>query len=767
MQASDYHHFADQRDQILKCSGMYGVLLKSEEYYTDLLNLENKIVSRKVKIPHGLVQLFIEAMSNASDHVRRVRNKIKEEKISRIKNTIYDVNIIEVEVSKDTFTITNYGLPIPIERHKNGKWIPELIFGNLNSSSNYFGVRTGAGVNGYGAKLGNLFSEEYIVQIINRLMKKSYLQVWSDRMGNVEEPLIEEINSKGLSSVTVSAKIKLEIFGMKEFSDDVIDLFKKITLDTSFSTKIGVSFNGEAFNVSKPEEYLKLYSSSDFISHEMKVNEQNIEAVYFDCLDNKIVSFVNSQITSQHGTHVDTCINALTDYISAINKKFKKEDVSINKKILKNNISLIVNFSSTDVQMNSQSKNLFQDKVFQFKLPESKLKKMEKWNLTNYFNELLNSKITKKISKTDGKNSSNIKIAKARDALYAGRRTKEMDKMTPRRLCIDEGNSADNFAHAYFDTLKKGRHYNGSLPLRGKIINPDGKSEIRVSDNQQIQMIKKLLGLKEGVDYSDDKNFKTLRYDQLVILTDEDYDGHHICGLILNIFERKFPSLLKRNDFILKLKTPLVIAEKKGRKKEAKVFFRSSELEEWKSRLSESEIKSWSFKYNKGLASIEVNEIKEYGNTFKMIQLTHDDSANDKLNMFFDKKQVNERKEWLSIDNSKNRSEEVDNKQLISNFIDNELKDFSYHSIERGIPQLIDGLKVSQRQIIWTVFGKWTRKQIQTTNTVVQKELSRKVSQFSSEVSLFVDYHHGDDSLNKAISRMAQSFVNSNNLPFF
>lgn len=770
MQASDYHHFNDQRDQIIQCTGMYGVLMTSEDHYIDIMNEVDKITSTKVKIPQGLKQLFIEGMSNASDHVRRVRNKIIEDKVSRIKGTIYDVNIIEVEVSEDTFIITNYGLPIPIEFYKNtDKYIPELIFGNLNSSSNYFGVRTGAGVNGYGAKLINLFSIEYTIYIVNRLQKKSYLQTWEDRMGKVSEPIIEDINSKGSSSITISAKIRLDLFGLESFTEDIINLFKKITLDTSFSTKIGVKFNGSEYNVSKPEDYLKLYSiddTFDFISHEMKVDNQSIEAIYFDCIDNKIVSFVNSQITTQHGTHVDTCINALSDYIISINKKFKKEDVSLSKKLLKNNISLIVNFNSTNVQMNSQSKTLFQDKVFQFVLPSSKLKKLEKWNITNHFINLLNSRITKKVSKTDGKNSNRIKVTKGHDAFYAGKKTKEVDRSRPRRLFLDEGDSADKFAHYYFDTLKQGRYYNGSCPMKGKIINPDGKSEIKINDNEQIKLIKQFLGLKEGLDYSDDKNFKTLRYDKLVILTDEDYDGHHICGLIINIFERRFPSLLKRNDFIVKLKTPLVIAEKENRKKlEVRVFFRSIEFENWRSGLTDSEIKLWSFKYNKGLASLSTDEIAQHAEKLKMINLIHDATTPEKINMFFDKKQVNERKEWLKIESQ--ASEEVDDNQKISNFIDNELKDFSYHSIERGIPQLIDGLKISQRQILWTVFNKWTRKQIEVTKHSKQKELSRKVSQLASEVSLFVDYHHGEDSLNKTISRMAQSFVNSNNLPFF
>ena len=84
-------------------------------------------------------------------------------------------------------------------------------------------------------------------------------------------------------------------------------------------------------------------------------------------------------------------------------------------------------------------------------------------------------------------------------------------------------------------------------------------------------------------------------------------------------------------------------------------------------------------------------------------------------------------------------------------FINKELIHFSKYDCERSIPNLIDGLKISLRKILFCAFKKHLTTEI-------------KVAQFSGYVSENSLYHHGEESLNKAIVGMSQNFTGSNNI---
>lgn len=109
-------------------------------------------------------------------------------------------------------------------------------------------------------------------------------------------------------------------------------------------------------------------------------------------------------------------------------------------------------------------------------------------------------------------------------------------------LFLTEGDSAKTMAVEGLSKLPDGRRYNGVFPLRGKVFNVRGEDP---GDNAEIANLKKILGLKHGVDYSDAEARKNLRYGKVVIMTDQDTDGSHIKGLLLNLFDAFWPSLLK------------------------------------------------------------------------------------------------------------------------------------------------------------------------------------------------------------------------------
>jgi DNA topoisomerase-2 len=79
----------------------------------------------------------------------------------------------------------------------------------------------------------------------------------------------------------------------------------------------------------------------------------------------------------------------------------------------------------------------------------------------------------------------------------------------------------------------------------------------------------KIVGLQMGLDYMDASNFSGLRYGCVMIMTDQDHDGSHIKGLLLNFFEHFWPSLLQQKGFLKEFVTPIIkIGKKAGPKSE-------------------------------------------------------------------------------------------------------------------------------------------------------------------------------------------------------
>ena len=117
----------------------------------------------------------------------------------------------------------------------------------------------------------------------------------------------------------------------------------------------------------------------------------------------------------------------------------------------------------------------------------------------------------------------------------------------------------------------------------------------------------------------------------------------------------------------------------------------------------------------------------------------------------FNKKRADERKLWLEEYNKASYLDTSHPRVQYEDFVDKELIHFSVYDCERSIPNMVDGLKISQRKILYCAFKRKLVSEI-------------KVAQFSGYVSEHSEYHHGENSLHGAIVGMAQNFVGSNNI---
>jgi DNA gyrase/topoisomerase IV subunit B len=281
-----------------------------------------------------------------------------------------------------------------------------------------------------------------------------------------------------------------------------------------------------------------------------------------------------------------------------------------------------------------------------------------------------------------------------------------------------------------------------------------------IAKNSVIGDIIKAIGLRHELDYTDDKNYKTLRYGKLILLADADCDGIHIGALIQNLFHVLFPSLLQRNEpYIYSLLTPIV--KVKLQKKELLFFDEQQYYNYVKDYSTKYPNKKINKKYYKGLGTSSDKEIKDvFGK--KLLEFTLDDKTSFNMNKAFSNKESDARKTWLenynpnhiSFDWSKDLSDESKS-QTFSDFINFELIKYSINDCARSIPHIMDGMKESHRKVLYSCFLR----------NLKYSGQSLKVAQLSGYVAEKSGYHHGEQNLYQTITKMAHNFVGSNNIP--
>ena len=125
------------------------------------------------------------------------------------------------------------------------------------------------------------------------------------------------------------------------------------------------------------------------------------------------------------------------------------------------------------------------------------------------------------------------------------------------------------------------------------------------------------------------------------------------------------------------------------------------------------------------------------------------------MNLAFNKKLSDDRKKWLSTYNPKTNVQPVTEgtKRFVnySSFVNDELIHFSNADNVRSLPHVMDGLKPSQRKILFGCFKRNLKQEI-------------RVAQLAGYISEHAAYHHGEASLNMTITGMAQIFVGANNI---
>ena len=716
----------------------------------------NSIIHKQIAIIPGLYKLFDEAIVNCRDHQVRMDAKcLSSSESTDATNTNFPVTNINVSISNDgVITFTNDGNGIDIAEHPEHKlWIPEMIFGHLRTSTNYNKgeKKIVGGKNGFGVKLVFIWSTWGKIETVDYTRGLKYTQVFKDNLNVIEKPSI--VKSKVKPYTTISFKPDYKRLGLEQaLSDDMIKLFKRRVYYIAAITnkKVKVRYNDELIPVKNFQQYIDLYIGDKSTTSRV-FEEANERWEYAVCLsptdEFTHVSFVNGIFTNKGGKHVDYILHQIVrKLIAYINKKKK---VEVNPSTIKEQLMLFVRCDIENPSFDSQTKDYMNTPISNFgsscEVSDSFIEKVAKLGVMDAACSITEIKELKAAKKNDGTKSKRIRgIPKLIDANFAG-----TDKSSQCTLILCEGDSAK--AGIVSGLSKDDRNIIGIYPMRGKLFNVRGETKTRIFENKEITELKQILGLEIGQVYTSDTVKSRLRYGKVVFMTDQDLDGSHIKGLGINLFDSEWSSLLEIEGFIGFMNTPILKA-KKGLKE--LTFYTDGEYTEWKNK-PDSNPETWKIKYYKGLGTSTAKEFKEYFQIKKMVEFkSNGDKSRDSIDMVFNKKRAPDRKTWLE---NYNKNLYLDtNKKTVSydEFIEREMIHFSKYDCERSIPNMMDGLKTSQRKIIFTAFKRRLVKEI-------------KVAQFSGSVSELSCYHHGEQSLNGAIINMAQNFVGSNNINLF
>lgn len=793
-------------EHVLMRPGMYIGSTKNLRTNVYLYNdSTNKIISKTISDYNaGLLHIFKEILDNAVDNIQ---DSIAEG---------YEQTYIDITIDKETgmTSIKNDGKfiyaikeditytdPITNKKTVTSLFPAETFFGYMRAGTNYDEESdyehdskgnlvyddegqpipingTKIGKNGIGSKATSIFSTKSIVEHTDTKHQKKLVITFENNLTKRSKPKVTACKSpKAYTKFTYYPDF--EKFGIKGYSNNFIQMVKKMAYDVAFTSGIKVKFNGKLVKVNGLQKYAELFFSDSrkMLLFSGKANqkgrcdalivEQTIEEA--EEFGFRHISFANGNYTKEGGVHVnvndDAIFKKMREWWNNKPKTKKDKDApKVKKGDLEKFFFMFVVCTVKKPEFNAQTKFNLQGPVPPPAIVEPKMfNKMNKWDVVFYVDDMLANRLKRKIRRTENNKSGYVGGfgEKAADANCAGRAGKENCI-----LYITEGNSAKGMVDNGITMLQNGQDHHGTFAIRGKFLNVTNATLSKINNNEEIQILKKIMGLHTGADYSDDAEFNTLRYQRkIVIVADADDDGIHIEGLLSNYFVRQHPELVKRG-LIGKLKTP-IIRMKKG--KQIKYFFTKKKFERWlvKNEMSEENLKGWSAKYYKGLGTLDDDDVNYiFKEKLDYVVYTYKDSDLPVMDLGFNDKYANERKEWMMGNvydrrrgdgELESEDEAFENEEIksmsMTDFVNKVLINYHIENNDRSLPNVFDGFKESQRKIMYGCFLKKIFKQ------------EYKVAQLGAYVAGNANYHHGEQNLPDTIVKMAQGFVGSNNIP--
>jgi DNA gyrase/topoisomerase IV subunit B len=518
-----------ERDHILTRPNMYISSTSPSEKSEWILNDKGKIEKKNLIYSDGLYVIIKEILENALDEYIRTNGKYSDK--------------ITVDIKDDKIIIQDNGRGLPVEKGDDGEWMPITAFTKLRAGSNFSDDdRKTIGTNGYGSSATNVFSKIFEVTTCDG--KKRFKLACKDNLSSTKYNVVD-VNT-GKTGTKVSFLPDYRRFGVECFPEELGVLLKThLRMLSWFFPKCDFRFNGEKMSLKVKE------ISSMFPSPSVILSTDNIYILVYSTEEPEALTYVNGMRLRRGGNHVEYVLNFLT---SDIKEKLSKKYKSIKPLDIKNRLGIVIFFKDfPNCQFDSQTKDALTNNEKDIKTY------LEDIDLTTK----LSNKILKEKAIIDNitelfQFKEDLKEKKELAKLNSKRRDIDSSKYVPcigekKYLCITEGQSAYGGIAPVLG--RKGIAY---YQIRGKILNVQDLSLKKAMENNEVADIISILGIDITSPDSD------MKFDKVCVTTDQDLDGVHICSLLLSLFSKICPRMIKEGR-ICKINTPLLVGLK-GRK---------------------------------------------------------------------------------------------------------------------------------------------------------------------------------------------------------
>lgn len=518
-----------ERDHILTRPNMYISSTSPSEKNEWILNEEGKITRKNLTYSDGLYVIIKEILENSLDEYIRTNGKYS--------NKIY------MDIKEDKIIIQDNGRGLPVEKGDDGEWMPVTAFTKLRAGSNFSDDdRKTIGTNGYGSSATNVFSKFF--EVVTCDGRKKLKLTCKDNLSSKKFSVSN--SSGGKTGTKVTFLPDYPRFDVEHFPEEIGILFKThLRMLSWFFPKCDFRYNGEKMSL-KVKEVPQMFPSPSVV-----LSTDNVYILVYSAEEPEVLTYVNGMRLRRGGTHVEYILNTLT---SDIKEKLSKKYKSIKPLDIKNRLGIVVFFKDfPNCQFDSQTKDT--------------LTNSEK-DIKSYLEGIdLTSKISNKILKEKSiienitdmfQFKEDLKEKKELAKLNAKRRDIDSTKYVPsigekKYLCITEGQSAYGGIAPILG--RKGIAY---YQVKGKILNIQDLSIKKAMENDEIADLVAILGI-------DITNPETnINFEKVIVTSDQDMDGIHICSLIISLFNKLCPKVAKEGR-ICRLNTPLLIGLK-GRK---------------------------------------------------------------------------------------------------------------------------------------------------------------------------------------------------------
>ena len=798
--ASAYSYMREN-DRIFYRSHIYGGTHAREERKVYLLNSETrKLEKRVITTPKLEERLFLEILANAVD------NSFKSQRMG------VQFPQLEITMNTDTISIMNGGVPIPVDIHPyfytQGIFgtAAELIFGVVGAGSNMDDskARQGNGVNGVGSKLTNVFSRYYEVEIGDNIRGFHQKVIWRKNMtekvssvitpssfGTTTQPDREgkyhiypgEDKYTGSNFTKVTWKQDFRKFGIEYYTKDELELYMKYACEASFIGKFPVVFNGIKLDCRSAKDYIAMYPKdvvkNSFVHYEFLqqvtvggkqledaiANQQIVPTVELIVLDSPNegmhISYCNGIYNVDGGVHTDTSYRVTLEMVKDLIKTSKgfdsKIDLSkVDIRDIKKHCTIIINYKCNDPDFKGQDKEKLAKPTPKITLTAEEAAKIKKWSICNSIYTILTGKQLKEMGGMGlkGRIKDDFHF---RDANWVG-----TSRQSETVLILCEGNSAGSYILKWILATPERKDKYTVMLLRGKFKNITDKDLIEIMENEEIRKLIKYMGFEFGVDYRDPVNLARLRYGYIYSMVDADSDGQHILCLVMNFLYRMFVTFfLARRFFYVPTPVYRILTGPNGKTKY--IFYNMFDYKKYVESLNGA---PYTAKFFKGLAAGKDTYAKEDAISSPIVYTNFDELAGQAFDIAFKKgiEFTNMRKKWIQHWRSNIEMEVLhslncgDPRMMyinISDFINTKLVEYCLDTFSRALPSYKDGLKKSQRQVLWYLL------------TLYNFGHSRKTEMNIEAIALGAKaeskYHHGD--LTDTLARMASNYPGSNNVP--